>query len=204
MTSSIQSPADLCNNALVRIGYKGPRIGNLYDGSRAAKTFLDIYSQTRDELLRTQDWGFAYRSIDMTLLKPAPPGGYVPPLVWTSTYPPTPWLFEYAYPTDCLRVRAVNPVPIFVPDFDPQTHTFSIYNDSALDEKTILCNIPPTATLNYTGQVTDPTQWEADFCEVLAAALGRRAGPALASIEIAKLEAQDEAQATAEADMAQG
>lgn len=204
MVASINTPADVVNLALQRIGYKG-RVGNLYDGSAAAKDALDIYAQTRDELLRQNDWGFAERNVNLTLLKFAPPGGYIPPLTWSSQYPPLPWLFEYAYPNDCLKVRAVKSVPLFVPNFDPQPNVFTIANDNALDPpaKVILCNAPD-ATLVYTGQVTSPALWEADFIEAIAAALGRRLAPTLVNMEAAKIAVSDEMVSKAIAETEQG
>lgn len=204
MTASIQTPTDVVNLALVRIGFKG-RIGNLYDGSMASKKALDLYSQTRDELLRQDDWDFAERNVAMTLLKQAPPGGYFPPTVWTPAYPSPPWFFEYAYPVDCIKVRSVKPVPLFVIDFDPQPRAFSVENDPALapPAKVILCNIP-SAILTYTGQITDPTSWEADFVEVLASALGRRLAPVLTGLDAAKMEAADESSSMIIADHEQG
>ena len=106
---------------------------------------LRIYSETRDEMLRAFDWGFAERNINMTLLKSAPAGGYFPPNVWNPvTNPPPPWAFEYGYPSDCLKVRSVKPVPMFVQNFDPQPNVFAVENDNALNpaQKVILCNVP--------------------------------------------------------------
>ena len=45
MVASAKS-ADMVNLALRRVGYK-LRVGNLYDGSMAAKMALDVYAQTR-------------------------------------------------------------------------------------------------------------------------------------------------------------
>jgi hypothetical protein len=193
MVVSVQSPTDVVNLALVRIGYP-LRIGNLFDGSRAAKKALDIYSQTRDELLRQDDWGFAERNQSLTLLKQAPPGGYISVGGWTPDYPSIPWVYEYAYPSDCLKVRAVKPEPVFIQEFDPQPFLYSVENDKFLTppQKVILCNVP-SVILTYTGQITDPTDWEANFVEVLASALGRRLAPALVNLDAAKLAAQDEA-----------
>ncbi|MBB3453887.1 hypothetical protein FHT86_002143 [Rhizobium sp. BK313] len=204
MVTSVKSPADVVNLALVRIGYK-LRIGNLYDGSAASKKALDIYSQTRDEVLRQNDWGFAERNVSLTLLKQAPEGGYFPPVTWSSDFPPPPWVFEYAYPSDCLKVRAVKPVPMFTMTFDPQPHVYSVENDQSLTPaaKVILCNIP-NAILTYTGQVTDPADWEADFVEVLASALGRRLAPVLTGLDAAKLEASDESASMIIAEQEQG
>lgn len=199
MTLSVQNPADMVNLALVRIGHE-QTIGNLYDGSREALLAINIYSQTRDEMLRNGDWGFAERNVSMTLLKQAPAGGYVPPLQWSSTYPPLPWIYEYQYPNDCLEVRAVRPQAIFIPEFDPQPHVFAVENDNALfpPQKVILCNVP-SAILVYTGRITDPQTWEPAFIEAFAAALGERLAPALSDLNAAKLEAADEIEEDQEA-----
>src|ERR1019366_9251122 len=93
MAASVSSPADIINVSLRRIGYK-LRVASLYDGSKAAKSALDIYAQTRDEILRQNDWTFAERNIAMVLLKQPPASGYIPPLIWSTAYPPLPWLFE--------------------------------------------------------------------------------------------------------------
>ena len=210
MTAAVSSPEDCINIALVRIGYTKV-IGSIWDGSRAAQAALRLYAQTRDDLLRTRDFQFNRRDIDMTLLKSAPPGGYVPGISpWNPVdNPPPPWLFEYAYPSDTLRVRAVKPVPLFVIDFDPQTYRFSIANDNSSSPavKVILCNVAPPAILTYGAQVTAPSEFDADFVELLVAALGRGLAPALLGkdgVDIAKLEAQAQAQADAEASNVQG
>lgn len=206
MTASIQNTTDVCNLTLARIGY-ALRIGSLYDGSKAAKLFLSIYAQTRDAILRSGDWGFAERNAAMTLLKSAPLGGYIPPTYWNpAVNPPVPYLFEYAYPSDCLEVRAVKPVPLFLVNVDPTFYRWSVDNDSTFTppQKVILCNIPSPAVLVYTGQVTDPSTWESDFVESLSAALGRRAAPHLVGLDVAKMEVGDETQETAAAEEIQG
>ncbi len=204
MTASVTSPADLVNVALRRIGYK-LRIGNLYDGSEAAKIALDIYAQTRDEFLRQDDLDFAERNLTMTLLKQAPPGGYVPPLMWSTAYPSLPWLFEYVYPSDCLKVRAIRGQTVYVLDFDPQPVVFMVENDNSYSppQKVILCNVP-NAILTYTGQITDLTTWEADSVEAFAAILGRRLAPALVGLNAAKLAVDDEQSAMMIAEKEQG
>lgn len=202
MPASLQSPADVINASLVRIGFK-LRIGSLYDGSMAAKRALDIYAQTRDEMLRQNDWQFAERNLQLTLLKQAPSTGYA--LGWTTAYPPLPWIFEYEWPNDCLKVRSLKTAPAFVPNFDPQPNIFGLENDNSYTPpaKVILCNVP-SAILVYTGQVTDPTTWEADFTEALCAALGRRLAPVLVGLDAAKLGAADEQQTMNVAEMEQG
>lgn len=205
MANVVTSPEDLINVTLARIGYKG-RVGSIWEGSVAAKKVLDIYAQTRDELLRSYDWGFAERNVDLTMLKQAPPGGYIPPMTWNPTnYPALPWTFSYTYPSDCLKVRAVKPTPLFIPNFAPVYWKWSVENDQtyAPPQKVILCNVPG-AVLTYTGQITNPLDWEADFSEAFAAMLGQRLAPALVGLDVAKLEAQDSGQQMATSQTEQG
>lgn len=208
MVASVGSPADLCNIALTRMGWKGPRIASLFDGSAAAQKFLDLYAQTRDELLRNDiyDWGFAERNVSLTLLKAAPPGGYFPPNLWNPTVNPPPgWTYSYAYPADCLKVRAVKPVPLFNINWDPQPQVFSIDNDNSASPavRVILCNVP-NAVLVYTGQITDSTTWDVAFTGALAAKLERAIAAGLVGMDAAKMAAQDEAQAMQIANTEQG
>ena len=208
MVASVSSPQDLCNIALVRMGWKGPRIASLFDGSDAAKKFLDLYAQTRDELLRNDiyDWGFAERNVSMTLLKSAPVAGYFPPNTWNpATNPPPGYLFEYAYPADCIKVRAVKPVPLFNINWDPQPSVFSVDNDNAFTppQRVILCNVP-NAVLVYTGQITDPQTWDTGFTAALATKLERYVAAALVGVEGAKMAQGDEEQAMAVANTEQG
>lgn len=179
MTLVLSTPEDVINAALVRIGYKA-RIGSIFEGSDAASAALDIYSQTRDDMLRTGDWGFARRDITLTLLKTAPAGGYAV-TAWNNTYPPLPWNYEYQYPSDCLKVRALRLTPIFLPDFDPQPVVFDTPNDVVDEEteKVIVAMIGPTVVCTYAGQVTDPTQWEASFTEALVDRLAKLLAPML-------------------------
>lgn len=152
---------DLVNQALDAIGYAG-HIADIYEGSPAARVALEIYSLTRDALLQDGDWPFAMREVA---------------LVDTGFTPPTPWATEYAYPTDCLRVRYVRPGPLSggTLDFDPQPVLFRPYNDVSQTPavRTILCSLNP-AVLIYNGKVTDPASWEPGFTAALVAALAKK------------------------------
>lgn len=202
-----QSPADVINLALARLGFK-LRVGSLYDGSAAAKKALDVYAQTRDVLLRDADyaWPFAERNVVATLLKQSPVGGYIPPNQWNPVNnPPLSWLFEYSFPSDCLEVRAVKPQTFFIPNFDPQPNLFAIINDNGFTppQRAIVCNVAG-AILTYVGQVTDPNQWPPDFTEALAANLARRLAPFVGGPEALKVEAADEQMSDAMAEAKQG
>ncbi len=201
MASVLQSPADIVNAAVTRVGYKD-RVGSLYEGSKLAKKALDIYGETRDQLLRQGEWPFAQRDAVGTLIKSAPVGGYVPPTIWDPiTYPPLPWLFEYAYPGDCIKVRAVKPQPILVPNFSPQPYIFAIANNG---NQRVILSMVQNAVVTYVGQITDPTDMPEDFVEAFLASLARRLAPVLANLDAEKMEAQDEQVETALAARQQG
>ena len=205
MTVSLTSPEAILNVALQRIKYP-QRIGSIWEGSRQSKAALDVYGQCRDDLLRSEDWGFARRDAALTLLKSAPAGGYVPPTTWNSTsYPPLPWAYEYSYPTDSLRIRSIRYPEMFLVNYDPKDNRFSVNNDDtpAPAVKTIVTNVGPTAIATYTGRLTDPTTFDADFTEAFIDALARRLGPLLGDAQATQMAAQYEARATADADNVQ-
>jgi hypothetical protein len=170
-------PEDFVNAALGRIGYK-LRIGSFFDGSEASKLALDIYGQTRDQLLRLKDYDFAQK-IAAAVVAP----GAVPTPIWQ---------FQYLYPTDCVRLR-----DMYAPGYDtndplPNRWTRDTALIGGVMTEIIFANISP-AMLVYTEQVTDPSLWDEGFGETMIASLARRLAPALASLDVAKLEAQDEA-----------
>lgn len=206
MTTSISSPADAVNAALVRIGHKR-QIGSLRDGSEEAQLGIAIYGQTRDDLLRDGSWGFAQREIALTLLKSAPAGGYIPGFSpWDpTTNPPVAWRFEYGYPDDCLKLRGVRPTPIFVPNFDPGPYTSSIANDNYFTppRRVILTNLENAIGM-YTGRITDLSTMAVDFVEALIEALGERLATALSSPQIAQVEAAEGRVDKTMAEMEQG
>lgn len=200
----LSSPQDVVNGALAHLGTKR-RIGNLYDGSDESKKALDIYGQARDALLRSFEWGFAERNVLLNLLKVAPVGGYNQATPWTAAYPMLPWIFEYAYPADMLKLRSLRPSITPVPNFDPAPSVFRIANDTVanVQQKVILTN-SETAVAVYTGQVTDPTLWEPSFTDALIEDLARRLAAGIAGLDAEKLEAQADAVQTDSAEMRLG
>lgn len=163
---------DLANQVLVELGY--PRmIQTIFEGSKASKAVLEIYGQTRDELLDSDDWPFARRTVSLTLLKgPPPPGGYNPATPWTTAYPKPGWLYEYTYPGDCLEFMAVIPPPSAMFDLDPQPAVWRVDNDSSYDppKKVLLSNVKSAMGV-YTAQIVDISIWEPGFIATLVKAL---------------------------------
>lgn len=184
MATSVEQ---LCNQALVRIGYTR-RIGNIYEGTLAARAALDVFGQTRDYLIREADWDFARRAnVALTLLKGPPPiGGYGPWQPWTPAYPPPGWGFEYAYPSDCLQFAAIVPPPTLYPILVPRAANWRVDDDSfsatgaaVPPYKVILANMP-SALCVYRARITNPALWTADFVETFVDALAEALVPHLA------------------------
>lgn len=165
-----KSPESIVNQALRRIGYAIP-VGYMLEGSPAARVAVEVYSQTRDDLIRSADWDFARQATGLTLLKTAPVGGYGFMNPWTNAYPPPGYIYEYAYPTECLLIRSLRSTPIAMPNYDPQPNTFTIADDpSVTPSKVVLTNLAGAQAV-YTGRVTDPTAWNASFTESLVDSL---------------------------------
>jgi hypothetical protein len=144
---------------------------------------------------------FSMRNAVLTLLKSSPPdGGYIPGVTpWNpQTNPPVGWLFEYVYPSDCLKVRGIKGQPLLWPSADPSDNPFSIDNDTQVPDgqggfttgKTILCNVRD-ALIVYTGRVTDPVKFDVSFTEAFLAELGLRLAPALTGLDTTKLAAAE-------------
>lgn len=186
IVTSIRSPADVTNNAFTRMGLK-MRVGSLLDGSDAAKQALDVYAQARDKLLASFDFDFAERAVDLQLINQAPAGGYFPPYTWDpSLYPPPGFKYQYAFPSDAVKIRSLKFQPLFTMNIDPRPLKFSEYNNDTLGRRTIVTGVPAAVAI-YTGRVTDPTLWSVTFADALAADLAVLMGPALANPESAKL-----------------
>lgn len=183
------SPEDLVNQALIEIGYPD-RIASINEGSKASVAALEVYGQTRDELLDAAEWPLARRAnIPLILLKgPPPPGGYNAGQPWSQQYPPPEFLYEYEYPQDCVgQPDAIVPQPSSMFILDPQPAAFRVDNDNSLvdrngnatiQKKVILCNIK-SALVTYSGQVTNPLLWDPGFTMLVVKRLGEKLSRAL-------------------------
>jgi hypothetical protein len=185
---------EIANRALSAISARATIVNVDLEASSEAKQTRLIYDSTRDALLRSAHWNFAKRTTYLTLLKSAPgtvenPAGGA----WNDqTMPAPPWLYEYAYPSDCLLVRHITPPPSTVdaatppifstgfsgPSLVPQTRGTPFEVALSLDNtlqpiKVILSNVR-TAVGCYTLRVTSEDLWDASFEEAMVHALGAR------------------------------
>jgi hypothetical protein len=161
---------DVVNQALDQLGY--PRhIGNIYEGSPAARVALDVWQQTRNSLFTRVRPDWAKKDAVLTLSKSAPniAGGTAAYDLtpWSTTYPPLPWLYEYRSPSDCLYPLQIKTRQFFLPIWRPRAITFRHA------ENTILTNAP-NAILTYVYAVLDPDLWESDFTDLMVQMLAQK------------------------------
>lgn len=177
---------NICNNALDEIGYER-HIGNIYEGSRAARIALDIWAQTRDSLLYQLEPDWARKDARLVLAKSAPniqgtTARYDVDTQWDNAYPPVPWLYEYTLPDDCLKPLQIKPDPGFLPVWRPRPQaTRHVVNP---DSETLLTNTPD-AILIYIYRVLDPDRWHNDFQDAMIQVLAKKF-----SVELGKQQPQ--------------
>lgn len=106
-------PADIANQALDAAGIEFT-IGDLEEGTKPAQVLLRAYGQCLRQLLRGAHWDMARAQESLVLL--ADSTGQSPNV---GTNVPIPWLYEYQYPVDCMKMRfipvnygATPPVPV--------------------------------------------------------------------------------------------
>lgn len=108
------SPVDLCNMALGQIAARTSITGinpASPPNNKAAEVAASLYQTQADAVFRAAHWNSGRVQNPLTLLRaaqgtPENPAGTTLPL------PPTPWLYEYAWPSDCLLMRFVAPKPV--------------------------------------------------------------------------------------------
>ncbi|HET6197366.1 MAG TPA: hypothetical protein VFE12_16515, partial [Acetobacteraceae bacterium] len=89
------SITDICNAAISHCGTRS-KISAIDEGSAEANACLTHFAIVRDATLRAFDWNFARITAPLAEL----------------LNPPARWRHKYALPTDCLRLRRLNDVPL--------------------------------------------------------------------------------------------
>jgi hypothetical protein len=101
-------PSDVVNEALDAIGLSEMAIGDLEEGSDAAKPALRAYMPTLRELLRAAYWNFARKQGPLTLLQDQTGQSNE---AGTGTSAMGSWTYEYAFPTDAAAARFLVAAP---------------------------------------------------------------------------------------------
>lgn len=190
----MSSETEVCNLALSHLGARST-IASLVEDSNEARSCNLVYATVRDIVLGMAFWNFARKTATLSLIKSAPgtpsnPGATGS--VWTTDWPAPPWLYEYAYPSDCIQVRFICPqmntgvdgIPIFGPGVVTSLPTFigtAVRFAPATDEvgtppaqaNVILTNQYQAIGV-YTTRITNTNLFSAQFIDALAAAIAGR------------------------------
>jgi hypothetical protein len=149
------SITDICNAAISHCGTRA-KISAIDEGSTEANACQTHFALVRDATLRAFDWNFARLTASLAEL----------------TNPPARWARKYALPTDCVRLRRLNDVPLLAL---PET-----FCEIAADRDStgavigvVLTNAAPVSAI-YTAQVADPLRWDAGFADALTYGLAAR------------------------------
>ena len=160
----------IANLALSAIGTRST-ISSLTEGSAESNQINLHWQPALNRMLRAAPWNFARKQINLTLLRDstATPAGNVPP----------PWVYEYAYPSDCLALRYLMPTfqnvagqnsMVVVPDYIGPPVRYLVSSDvdsSGNDIKVILTN-QYQAIAVYTKSINNPALFDDTFVEAFA------------------------------------
>lgn len=191
---------DIANRALAAIAARTTIANVELEQSPEAKQVRLLYAPTRDALLRAAHWNFARRTASLSLLKSAPgtpenPSGGG---AWNpATMPAPPWLYQYAYPSDCVLMRYVIPPPpvagattppIFstpysgsvpIPSARPVAFVVANDDDSTNNPINVVLTNAASAVGCWTRRIESEDLWDASFQEAMVMALGSRLALAL-------------------------
>lgn len=146
---------EICNAAISLAGARS-KITTIDEGSPEANACLNHYGFVRDETLRSYDWNCARMTVDLAQL----------------TCSVQRWMYEFAVPTDCLRIRRLNDIPVPSPQ---QWYELAADKDNTGEPiSVILCNVSAVAAI-YTAQITDTSRWDAGLTSTVVYGLAARA-----------------------------
>ena len=142
------SDTDVANRALRHVGQTP--ITSLSDGSDTANVVDDIYTEVRDDLLRSHPWNFATKRVQ---------------LAQSGTDPTFEFDNAFVLPADWLRTISVH-------DNDAG-HGSVLYRHEIVNGQQVLVTSSDALYLRYVYQVTDPNLMAADFRAAFEWALAR-------------------------------
>ncbi len=134
----------ICSNALRRLGDSA--ITSLTDDTERARLCNAFYADARDAVLRLHPWNFAITRTSLAQLSDTPSYGFA---------------YQYSLPTSpyCLRVLGM----------EYEDYIFKVENYST--QGRVLLTDEGTAKILYVARITDTTQFDALFVDVLTAKL---------------------------------
>jgi hypothetical protein len=146
---------DICNAAISHCGTRS-KISSIDEGSAEAGACLTHFALVRDATLRAFDWNFARLTVGLARLQD----------------PPARWACKYALPTDCVRLRRLNDVPL--PALPETFCELAADRDgSGAFIGVILTDASPVSAI-YTARVEDPNRWDHGFVDAVTYGLASR------------------------------
>lgn len=186
----------IVNRALLGIGARA-QVSSISpsDGSTEGDAGAVLFTPTFEALARTAHWNCIRKQAVLSLIAaaqgtPENPNGTTLPI------PPTPWLYAYQYPSDCLNMRFLIPsfpaglggVPqttynnaagSMLPNSGQIPFQVSLSNDNFGNPITIVLANQSQAQAVYTANVPNPSIWDSLFQQAMVSALGAFFVPAL-------------------------
>lgn len=180
------SPVDIVNMALQQVGAVQSTIASFDEDSTEARVASLLYEPKVKDLMRAAQWGFARRQAFLTQLRAAVIDGEA------SDDPPVqPWQYEYAYPSDCLRIRYLMPnldpsedgssvplttstilTPYIWTDQSQIRYTIANSTNTQGDQiKSILTDVKEAQAV-YTVWTPNPNLWDVEFMNAATVYLG--------------------------------
>lgn len=170
----------LYNMALGKVGTR-TTVSATTEGSTEANQCNVHYAPTRDKVLRSAPWNFCRKQALLTQLKSS---------IDVNSTCPSPWGFEYAWPSDCLRARFILPqipasaqlggipltsagasaTPLFTMG-PPVKFIVGVDSDTSGNTVRVILTNQYQAQLVYTFAATDSNLFDAEFIEALTTAL---------------------------------
>lgn len=190
----VASVISLANRSLLAVGGRS-LIQNLNEGTPTANAVNTLFVPLFEQLARSAWWNCLRRQASLTLLKsaqgtPENPSG-------TTPNPPSPWLYEYLLPTDCLHMRYVVPTlpvtgvgtvplttvnntsPTILPT-DGQIPFIVAYDtDTNGNPLTVVLTNQSQAQATYTVNQPNPSVWDSQFQAAFVATMAAYLAPAL-------------------------
>lgn len=200
---SSQSILSVCNISLQSIGSR-VQISSLNESTAQSNACSQFFTFVYEALARTAEWNCLRQQITLSLLAAAA-GTPENPQGTTLPLPPTPWLYMYQLPSDCLQARFIVPtfsnsnatgiipasfmVNIVAYGFDTQIPFHVAYaTDSNNNPIQVILTNQTQAQLVYTVNQPNPQIWDSQFTSAMVASLGAYLVPALAlNIQLADL-----------------
>lgn len=188
---------DIANRSLLSIGAR-TQVSSILpsDGSVEANAISVLWNPTFEQLGRAARWNCLTNQVTLSLLAaaqgtPENPSGTQYPL------PPTPWLYAYAYPSDCLSMRSIVPsfpgnvgsnIPAttinnsagtWLPSSGQIPYVVSYAPDVNGSPILIILTNQCQAQAVYTINQPNPAAWDSMFQAAMVASLGAFLVPAL-------------------------